>query len=55
MKHFLFYDDETGESFIVGETTKIDAVKTAKDFFEKPIYLREISEFEAEASGLDEY
>jgi hypothetical protein len=55
MRHFLFFDDETGEQFIVGENTQTAAVETAREFFDNPIYLDELSEFEAESSGLDEY
>ena len=55
MRHFVFEDDVTGESFIVGADTLMEAVKTAKEYFEEPFYLFEFSEFEAESSGLDEY
>ena len=47
--------EQTGEQFIVGENTQTAAVETAREFFDNPIYLDELSEFEAEASGLDEY
>lgn len=55
MRHFLFFDDETGEEFIVGENTQTAATEVAREYFDSPIYLDELSEFEAEASGLDEY
>ena len=55
MRHFVFEDDVTGESFIVGADTLIEAVKIAKEYFEEPFYLFEFSDMEAEASGLDEY
>lgn len=55
MKHYLFYDDESGEEFIVGADDLNQAYAIAKDYFESPIYQLVMSEFEAEASGLDEY
>ena len=55
MRHFLFFDDETGEQFIVGENTQTAAAETARESFDNPIYLDELSDFEAEACGLDEY
>lgn len=55
MKHFLFEDYETGEEFIVGAETKEQAFKEAKLYFTDPNYICELSEAEAEASGLDEY
>ena len=55
MKHFLFEDYETGEEFIVGAKTKEKAFEEAKLYFADPSYICELSEAEAEASGLDEY
>ena len=55
MKHYLFEDWATGEEFIVGEDTLGEAMEIAKEYFEDPRYLYELDEFEAEASGLDEY
>ena len=55
MKHFLFTDYATGEDFIVGAFDLEDAYEEAKDYFIEPRYQCELSEWEAEASGLDEY
>jgi hypothetical protein len=55
MRHFVFEDYETGEMFIVGAETKEEAFEEAKLYFTDPNYICEVSEFEAEASGLDEY
>lgn len=55
MKHYLFEDHDTGEMFIVGAYDLGDAIEEAEVYFVDPYYIRELSEFEAEASGLDEY
>jgi hypothetical protein len=55
MKHYLFEDLETGEEFIVGADSLDEAKEIAKEYFERPKYCYRMSEFEAEASGLDEY
>ena len=55
MRHFLFYNKETKEEFLVGEATLQLAKKYAKVYFDCPIFVREVSEREAENSGLDEY
>lgn len=55
MKHYLFVDHETGEEFIVGTNSEHDAMTIANEFFDDPEYLYEMTEMEAEASGLDEY
>ena len=55
MKHYLFEDLETGEEFIVGAYDLNEAKEIAADNFEKPKFQYQMSEFEAEASGLDEY
>ena len=55
MKHFLFEDYDTGEDFIVGAATLPEAIEEAKLYFADPSYVCELSETEAEASGLDEY
>lgn len=55
MNHYLFTERTTGEDFIVGADTLFEAYDMAFDYFEVPAFLRQISEFEAEASGLDEY
>ena len=55
MRHFLFVDWETGEEFIVGADTKNEAQGIARDYFEAPRFCGELTEEEAEMSGLDEY
>lgn len=55
MKHYLFNDLESGEDFIVGADTIIEAFGIANDYFEEPKYICELTDFEAELSGLDEY
>jgi len=67
MKHFLFEEFNSGERFIVGadylgEALVIaDGLATEFEFYleeaETPtiLYLGELTEEEAEASGLDEY
>lgn len=55
MKHYLFEDRESGEEFIVGAMDLDEAKATAKENFEDPKFCYRMSEFEAEASGLDEY
>ena len=55
MKHYLFEDLETGEEFIVGACDLNEAKEIAIHNFEKPKFQYQMSDFEAEASGLDEY
>ena len=55
MKHYLFEDLETGEEFIVGADCVTNASVTASEYFEEPHFVCRLTEFEAEASGLDEY
>ena len=55
MKHYLFVDDESGEEFIVGADCVTDASIIAAENFESPRFVCRLTEFEAEASGLDEY
>ena len=54
-KHYLFEDLETGEEFIVGACDLDEAKEIASDNFERPKFQYQMSEFEAESSGLDEY
>lgn len=55
-RHFLFYDYWSGEEFIVGAADLDDARMTAEDVFGDDIkFCYEMSEDEAEMSGLDEY
>lgn len=56
MKHYLFVDLVSGEEFIVGAYSLDEAEDIARDNFgEKVDYQYQMSEYEAEASGLDEY
>lgn len=55
MRHFLFIDEYTGEEFIVGADHLMDAKETAKTYFVEPRCICELSDIEAEMSGLDEY
>ncbi len=60
MKHFLFEctalgSDNEGEEFIVGANSYDEAKKIAYGNFGKCKCYGEITEEEAEASGLDEY
>lgn len=65
MKHYLFCEENTGEEFIVcasdAKTAKIMAKEIARDIaanYDEDAdlsYYGEITEEEAEASGLDEY
>lgn len=55
MKHYWFEDTESGEEFIVCADNKEEAREIAKEYFTKVKCFGEISEEEAEASGLDEY
>lgn len=55
LKHYLFRDLETGEEFIVGDFSLEEAEMDALEYFEDPVFICEISEIEAEMSGLDEY
>lgn len=54
-KHYLFEDLDTGEEFIVGACDLDKAKEIAAENFTEPKYCYRMSEFEAEASGLDEY
>lgn len=60
MKHYLFEctnqnSTNEGEEFIVGEATIGTAMMIARDEFGEARFLCELTEEEAEASGLDEY
>ena len=55
MKHYLFEDLQNGENFIVGADNVDEAFEIACSYFEELCLIREISEEEAENSGLDEY
>lgn len=55
MRHYLCEDLQNGEYFLVGEENKTKATELAASYFEEFKLLYEVSEFEAENSGLDEY
>ena len=55
MKHYLFVDDQNDEEFLVGAANKDEAFDIACSYFEECHLVCEVSEFEAENSGLDEY
>ena len=65
MKHYLFCEENTGEEFIVGandvKTAKIMAKEIARDIaanYDEDAdlnYYGEITDEEAESSGLDEF
>lgn len=55
MKNYLFYDEVTGEEFIVETDMKAKAILTARAYFQEPKFCGEISYFEAEMMGLDTY
>lgn len=58
MKHFLFEctkGENEGEEFIVGANSYTEAREIAQNNFGKVKFWHELTEWEAEASGLDEY
>lgn len=60
MKHYLFIENNSGEMFIVGAENYDVAWNIAESVWENEPesdleYCYEMSDFEAEASGLDEY
>ena len=56
MWHYLFEDLESGEEFLVGEKTLGTAIAVAIEYFGENVkYVCQLTEMEAEASGLDEY
>ena len=55
MKNYLFYDEYTGEEFIVETDMKEKAYLCAYKYFKEPKFCGEISNWEAEMSGLDTY
>lgn len=55
-RHFLFYDYQSGEEFIVGAGDLCFARIIAEEVFGDDIkYCYEMTDDEAEMSGLDEY
>ena len=55
MKNYLFYDEVTGEEFIVETDCRSKAILCARAYFEEPRFCGEISYWEAEMMGLDTY
>lgn len=55
MNTYEFYDKVTGENFFVETDCKEKAIITAKAYFQKPVYLGEVTRFEAEMLGYDTY
>lgn len=55
MRYFLFEDYDTNEDFIIEEESLGKAITIAKIYFADPSYTCELSEEEAEQSGLDIY
>ena len=53
--HYLFEDAESGELFLVGASKSSKALEIAQEHFDNPVFVRKMTEEEAEASGLDEY
>lgn len=54
MKNYLFTSKD-GEEFIVEAITKENAKCIALDYFNEPKFICELSDFEAEMSGIDTY
>ena len=55
MKNYLFYDNASGEMFIVETDMETKAIICARHYFEEPSLKGEISNFEAEMLGYDTY
>ena len=55
MKEYLFYDEISGEEFLVETDMKEKAYLCAYAYFEEPKFVREVSHWEAEMMGLDTY
>ena len=55
MKEYLFYDEVSGEEFLVETDMKEKAILCARAYFEKPKFCGEVSNWEAEMMGLDTY
>ena len=55
MKEYLFYDEVSGEEFLVETDMKEKAYLCAYKYFEEPKFVREVSHWEAEMMGLDTY
>ena len=55
MKHYLVVDVHSNELFIVGEYDLEAAINEARKYFDDPQFIEELTEEEAENSGLDEF
>lgn len=56
MKNFMFYDNETGETFFVQEETLEKAKETASEYFNEPKYQNVwYDDYAAEQLGYDTY
>ena len=55
MKEYLFYDAFIDEEFLVETDSKEKAYLCAYTYFQEPIFVREVSHWEAEMMGLDTY
>ncbi len=55
MHNYLFWDEVTGEEFLVYAQNKDQAIEIANDYFEEPHFDSEVTDDEAEIMGLDTY
>ncbi|MBO7694681.1 MAG: hypothetical protein J6T10_18855 [Methanobrevibacter sp.] len=55
MHNYLFWDEVTGEEFLVYAQNKKQAIEIANEYFEEPQFDSEVTDFEAEMMGLDTY
>jgi len=55
MNDYLFYDEVTGEEFLVEVDTLKEALDIAKRNFEKPKWIDTLTPEEGEILGLDTY
>jgi hypothetical protein len=55
MKEYLFYDEVSGEEFLVETDTKEKAYLCAYAYFQEPKFIEEVSPWQAEMMGLDTY
>jgi hypothetical protein len=55
MYNYLFWDEVTGEEFLVYAQNKNQAIEIANEYFEEPQFDSEVTDFEAEMMGLDTY
>lgn len=55
LHEYLFTDNDTGEDFLVEETSLNNAWEIANEFFADPSFIAEVTYEEAEAMGFDTY